>query len=407
MDFPLFTMLIGVFGLVFLVLFVALAVHRPEIKATSQMAGAYFFGTLAVILATSISDSYIAPFDILDEYALWISGLFMTLAIGERARWRPDYKLVMTIYLTGTIGLLLFDGRWHLAVMDSVICAIGMLAVPALAQHRKKSVDRVLLLYMISFIGIVSLRIAVLLLNIYPAAFYNVSEFHFAMTMMSTSILGLIIGNIIGFVIAADMIAEHASAAMVDTLTGLMNRRGLWHSVDEIAKSSSDTLDGRAVLIFDIDHFKTVNDAYGHGVGDEVLERVGETTASLMQYHGVSARTGGEEFTLLFNTESAVAAFVIAEHLRVAISLIQHVNLPEGKRVTVSMGLAYIREDEALKRTILRADAALYSAKDAGRNRLRLADGDSLPDVDEDMNLHIQRIQPHDLQRRKSKLKVI
>lgn len=170
--------------------------------------------------------------------------------------------------------------------------------------------------------------------------------------------------------IQAQRAAEQSSVS--DALTGLHNRRWLSDMFPRQLVRSTRQHEPVTLVMADIDHFKKFNDTYGHLAGDEVLRRVARTFADHVRPGDLCARYGGEEIAVLLpNTELAVAAG-IAERLRLAVAQTE-VRLADGRQlppVTVSMGLAEYRADDDLAALIGAADAALYRAKQQGRNRV-------------------------------------
>ena len=135
------------------------------------------------------------------------------------------------------------------------------------------------------------------------------------------------------------------------------------------------------MLVFDVDHFKQINDRYGHDVGDQVLQMIAQTTRNEMQRHDVLARYGGEEFIACLPETSLDDALKIAERLRHKIENIV-VDLEHGHRLdfTVSIGAAILESSEMdLMALIKQADIALYQAKANGRNRVECYD----PELDQ------------------------
>ena len=120
-----------------------------------------------------------------------------------------------------------------------------------------------------------------------------------------------------------------------------------------------------AVVMFDIDYFKTVNDQLGHLAGDKVLKEVAQLLSASVRKGDCLGRWGGEEFVVLLPSSDARAAAVIAERIR---RVIASTTFADELRITASFGYAEYRSDESLVRWIGRADAALYLAKNAGRN---------------------------------------
>jgi polar amino acid transport system substrate-binding protein len=120
-------------------------------------------------------------------------------------------------------------------------------------------------------------------------------------------------------------------------------------------------------MIIDIDHFKRINDSYGHVVGDEILKRLAQLLTAHVRENDVVGRWGGEEFMILCPETDAEGARALAEHLRQRIS---QTDFSLGTmKVTASFGVTDYRDDEMLEETIKRADLALYQAKHDGRNR--------------------------------------
>ncbi len=176
---------------------------------------------------------------------------------------------------------------------------------------------------------------------------------------------------------AADRSAEAAMLlASTDALTGLANRRRIVEYLDtSLATDPSSGGDpgGAAelsVVLFDIDHFKAVNDRYGHDVGDEVLKRIASSAAEGLRSTDLIGRYGGEEFVIILPETDAATALQIAERVRARIESSRHDCQP---MVTVSLGIASTRGKDSGNVILKRADVALYAAKGAGRNRLRLA----------------------------------
>jgi diguanylate cyclase (GGDEF)-like protein len=156
--------------------------------------------------------------------------------------------------------------------------------------------------------------------------------------------------------------------ALTDDLTGLQTRRAL-RGIERSALLGADPqATGVAALIVDADHFKAVNDAHGHAVGDQVLVHIAQTIRAALRAGALVTRYGGEEFVVLLAVDDLRAARMVAERLRGAIEL-QPFN-EGGLRLalTVSVGLAVWLERESLEAALRRADDALYRAKAAGRN---------------------------------------
>lgn len=163
-------------------------------------------------------------------------------------------------------------------------------------------------------------------------------------------------------------IAATQNAARVDPLTGLPNRRTIMEMLRERIESVSIG-NPCAVLLLDIDHFKSVNDLLGHQAGDSVLRRVGSLIANNIRSVDRAGRIGGEEFVVLMPDTSSDMACTVGERLRSAIesSELQHAN---GEPITASIGVAVAAISDTVDSLLARADRALYQAKRQGRNRV-------------------------------------
>ena len=166
---------------------------------------------------------------------------------------------------------------------------------------------------------------------------------------------------------------EATLLASTDELTGIANRRAFLRHLDREIEGSTEFGWPLAVAMFDVDHFKRVNDSYGHAVGDRVLQLIAARASAVVRSGDLVGRLGGEEFGILMPGATAEDAAVVAERLREAMETPragEEAGLPS---VTVSVGIA-AREDQADAAALLAvADAALYGAKGAGRNRIKIA----------------------------------
>jgi diguanylate cyclase (GGDEF)-like protein len=160
--------------------------------------------------------------------------------------------------------------------------------------------------------------------------------------------------------------------ASTDSLTGLPNRRAIQENIKRMVAHASRTISPLSALMIDLDHFKQVNDKYGHDRGDEVLAGVGVALEAALRASDFAGRWGGEEFILLLSNTTVDGAMIVAEKVRQAVS---EIYVPAVDRmITASIGIATIPDHagdaEHLERC---ADRALYTAKRNGRNRVEIA----------------------------------
>ena len=160
-----------------------------------------------------------------------------------------------------------------------------------------------------------------------------------------------------------------AEIARTDPLTGALNRKGLADELMRIVRLGEGQTFPMTLVFIDIDHFKRINDAHGHGTGDQVIRGLAQLVRSAVQRDDLFARWGGEEFLLVFRDTPGLEGRNIAERLRERIASAQW---PEGLRVTCSFGVAEWHRGEDLNDGIKRADEAMYRAKQEGRDRVEI-----------------------------------
>ena len=165
--------------------------------------------------------------------------------------------------------------------------------------------------------------------------------------------------------------------AGTDPLTGAANRRRFMEEAEAVFGHARRSGEHFGVVLFDVDHFKAINDTYGHSYGDEVLRRLAETSRSALREGDVLARIGGEEFALLLPRTRPERLPALAERLRggvAALDVEPRGAGVAGPRCSVSVGVtSYRTDDESFDVTLRRADDAMYEAKRAGRDRVVVA----------------------------------
>lgn len=173
----------------------------------------------------------------------------------------------------------------------------------------------------------------------------------------------------------AKLTEAHKKDVLTDSLTGAANRRAYEFELSRRISQWKRSKKPVSLVLVDIDYFKKFNDRYGHQAGDAVLQAVAEVLKNTVREADLVARYGGEEFALVLSDASVEATKEIAERIR---CLIESARFPFNGlilRLTVSIGFAQIREDEDSTAFVQRADAALYSSKEAGRNCVHFHNG--------------------------------
>jgi len=164
-------------------------------------------------------------------------------------------------------------------------------------------------------------------------------------------------------------IAATRTAASIDTLTGLVNRRTVARAVDD-AMAYVRGGGNYAMLLLDVDHFKSINDLLGHQAGDRALARIGAILTESVRDGDLAGRFGGEEFIVIMRDADRERALGVAERLRAAIEA-SGIHYADGRPITISIGVTYARPGDVSSEAVFeRADRALYRAKNTGRNRV-------------------------------------
>lgn len=212
---------------------------------------------------------------------------------------------------------------------------------------------------------------------------YFFLELELSQTAIMSSVLGLIIGSLLSR-IYTNKITDYENSlheknvalgilASTDDLTGIMNKR-IFNKVSEryfeTAQRDNSSL---TLLLLDLDHFKRVNDTYGHQVGDQLLIRFVEVLGPLLRKSDIFARVGGEEFAILLFKTDAEGAFTLAEKIRKEVERLTINCQGQDVSVTTSIGIAQnIKTDKTFDEIYARSDKALYKAKEQGRNQTYL-----------------------------------
>ncbi|WP_193174117.1 GGDEF domain-containing protein [Oricola nitratireducens] len=208
-------------------------------------------------------------------------------------------------------------------------------------------------------------------------AFYSI---FFSDRLALDLLLTALITIIVAFPIAWLFLDQHVKverlarelriASQTDSLTRLANRREFMASVGAALSASDEPAGAGAVLFIDADHFKRINDTYGHGVGDEVLINLGEAIMDSIRLQDVAARIGGEEFAVFLRLADLDMAQRVAERIRVLTHKISESMDLGDIGITVSIGIARHRKGQTLDDVLRTADRSLYVAKETGRDRI-------------------------------------
>ncbi|MFM4721227.1 GGDEF domain-containing protein [Aeromonas bivalvium] len=272
--------------------------------------------------------------------------------------WRPRPLWAgVALLLLAYLGLSsLVDVRLVLALMESALYLWCACLIVSLSQHQKRVLYTVSVIYLLHFAILLSQGVLLLV----KAQGHWLLDGIFFMHMVLT------IGSVLLLPLVAYVETEQALLALSerDPLTGVLNRRGLFRLGERALPGQM-----RCVVVLDIDHFKRVNDRFGHGCGDEVIRYVARVLVAEVRKDDLVGRIGGEEFAIIMEGVSGEMAHSICDRIRRQIETgTREGACPPCEGVTVSVGGICARGGSGLAQLLTRADEAMYRVKAAGRN---------------------------------------
>lgn len=287
---------------------------------------------------------------------------------------RPLHRLSKVLMYAIPIGYFLLFGNYASRVGWANFLLAAQMLIVALACFQPTNTVRGKWRWVVAF-GLVAMSLLTLgrgilgaFTDFYPSFLtphpWNITA------MFMTNLLPLMINYaILGGWHEEAEIAMHEQA-ITDALTGLYNRRGWLEIAHPLVSTANRQNEKLALLMFDIDYFKKINDSHGHDAGDRALVALGKLLLKNRRTNDIASRVGGEEFCLLLIGCSLDSAIAIDQRLR---NQLPDMATELGFPVNYSCGLAMRQPGETLERMMIRADAALYAAKEAGRGRLHIA----------------------------------
>jgi diguanylate cyclase (GGDEF)-like protein len=184
-------------------------------------------------------------------------------------------------------------------------------------------------------------------------------------------------GNVVGVISLGLDITERKfmeeelkRLAVTDTLTGALNRTKFGEIIERETESVKRYNQRLSMILFDVDHFKKVNDRYGHNAGDYVLKNIADIVRENIRKIDYFVRWGGEEFVILSPETQLDEAYLLADRIRITI---ENTKFEHFGKITVSFGVTEFKEEDTVDSFIKRADDAMYEAKKKGRNRVEVS----------------------------------
>ncbi len=196
---------------------------------------------------------------------------------------------------------------------------------------------------------------------------------------LNGAVTGILFATSVILTTTLDIIARLRTESTMDSLTGVLNRRGLEQGFEAMRRGGTQT-EPLSLILSDLDHFKSINDRFGHEAGDAVLCGYATLCSEIVGSHGKVARIGGEEFAIVLTGFDRPTAVALAEIVRSSIQDVRWPGRLSDLRVTASFGVVTVDEGEILFDAIDRADTLLYRAKADGRDKV-VSDGRGPPTI--------------------------
>ncbi|MGJ5070657.1 diguanylate cyclase [Bradyrhizobium oligotrophicum] len=350
--------------------------RQENTPALRWWGAAYVLGAVAIALWTLIGELYG------EVVSLFLSsiGLIATAMVWNAARvfhGKPPSVpgLVLGAIVWIASGMLLDPSAQalRLTIGAAIVVIYAMLTAAELWQERRRSLHKRWPALIVPVMHGFVLMLPILLGNM-----LRESDGAFAgawVTIFSIELVLYAVGTVfvIFMLVSERIVSAHKRAATTDPLTGLLNRRGFAESCAQLIEREAREQRPVSVLIFDIDHFKSINDRFGHAEGDEVLKIFADVVVNNLRLTDLSGRIGGEEFAALLPC-SIEEAMVAAERVREAFAASGVVREDQPVDTTVSIGVAGGPGGIELDVLLAAADTALYKAKRSGRNRVEASE---------------------------------
>jgi diguanylate cyclase (GGDEF)-like protein len=361
-------------------------------RSRSRTAALWFAAGFGIASLSAICELLIAYTSLPEPWAfgafatVFVGMLLLRIGVGEmydaRLRWWIGIPfLLASLFLSyATYGLPRSTPAHAFSYQAPFSIAVFMSAWAVMRSRRALVVDRFLgiLLLVTGLHFLAKAGLAVVVGSGTVAKDYIHTNYALISQSM-TAILMVAVGLTLLAVLVLEIMADQQSESEKDALSGLCNRRGFQRAVQAALARNSQT--SHCVILCDLDHFKSINDRYGHHVGDRVIQSFGEILRSSIPQDAVAGRVGGEEFALFLPATEIETAILFAQALRNTATTITIPGAAALASVTASFGVASLSPGSSFDEALRHADMALYEAKDAGRNRVKAAPHSARRDV--------------------------
>lgn len=347
--------------------------QRLHILAFAYWAGAFSLGTIF----QGLLRWNFPPFDIVLFHlnaAIAITALIWGVLRRDEIKFPASALIVLMLGSTVLLAFARYLEDQSALLMTQNFTISLMFTIAAICKWQvvpRNPGDRMVLWVFAALAAYSFFRPAIMLLvqSSMTMADYQASIFA-TVNLTLSALFALLIGLSVLATIIFDNMERQREEARMDPLSGLRLRRAFEEDVDTLKLRSLHSGVPISLIVCDIDHFKRINDGWGHAVGDIVISDVGALIKRTIRETDIAGRIGGEEFCIMVWNCEISAATKLAERLRRSTAELNAETSGQSLKVTCSFGVAQLRYEESYASLFERADAALYQAKEAGRNRV-------------------------------------
>lgn len=342
------------------------------------------------LTALPLAAQTLIPLEVLTRYALLIGSIYLLGAWCLAKCWADRWRVSTHPHIALQISIVTLAVVYHFSWVNPIpwvrICSFSIgsglvLMLPILQVRSRMSslhwLDKLLLWLSIAFTTYTFTRPGLIWLLGYSDLRSLPKSPYWLLTLVSILNFALLFSFVMTAIAAKETVDKLRRERDLDALTQLLNRRSFQEYAQQ--RLADIRLYPMAVLACDIDHFKRINDSWGHKRGDEVLQLVSTTLKDSVRENDLVARFGGEEFVLLLTEISLKDAEAIALRIQRDLRLNNEV-LPSGYTLTLSFGISALDSNTPLDQALREADRLLYEAKNAGRDRVHVSGG-NYPDI--------------------------
>ncbi|MCY1668814.1 GGDEF domain-containing protein [Rhizobium sp. SL86] len=363
-------------GLSFAVVFLIVSTRSRSRIAAQWIAAAYAVASFSTISELLVAHTDWVKLFAVAAFATVLAGLLLIrVGIGRLYGVPARPGLLISLFCVSIgLDLAIYDlprGTWvhSLTYQTPFALAVFFSAAAVLRSSRRTAIDRAMaVLLLAAGLQFLLKAVTAVLVGAGRTAADYVHSYYALVSQSMTGVFVVIIGLMLLSVFVLEIMAEERSNSEVDALSEVLNRRGFDNHCDLALRRIRGP---HAVVLCDLDHFKKVNDTYGHYAGDCVIRAFAQLLQASAPDTAVIGRLGGEEFCVMLPGVPMDAALMFAQAVRGSFAVQAMPNMPHGFRMTASFGVATFHNAVELSAAIRNADGALYDAKASGRNCVR------------------------------------